>query len=88
MHSFFLEFTLNVTINWFKHGIWLPDIFLYPTDGKYIRQHGRQSTHSYLHVILFNKCKGAVMTSKEYSKGEIESLKISASKSGRDERPL
>lgn len=27
------------------------------------------------HVILFNKCKGAVIISKEYSKGEIESLK-------------
>lgn len=40
------------------------------------------------HVILFNKCKGAVIISKEYSKGEIESLKISASKIGRDKRPL
>lgn len=39
-------------------------------------------------VILFNKCKGAVIISKEYSKGEIESLKISASKIGRDKRPL
>lgn len=78
----------NVTIHWFKHGIWLPNIFLYPTGGIYIRQYGRRSAHSYRHFILFNKCKGAVMISKEYSKGEIEILKISTSKIGRDERPL